>query len=400
MLNFLIEKNNEKDLYKVIRKEKMSIYQPQKIIKLKNIFVNSDCKEHNYFLLCSPLYNKAIIIDINNDFKNFELIQEIFDDKGLHNCVEFQYLNCNYLLNVNKDFTLWYYSEKGKRLECKIIEPKIKEDKRFRPILYIENRKLFIIENIKYLNESIEFYTFDEKNKEFNLIFIQKVIFKELKFNHNNLSDSYSNCCVIKEKYLLIGAKANFYRDGGIYIINLDNYKLIRYRGFFRSRAINCLLNIGNNMAVCTSKKETKKGLNNFIINNRINNIKSRKRNRKNILKKNNNNVFWNKDYKADGINIINQEQNFNNINTKINDEKKTIMSKFQLVLFELKEKDNGKVVLDIKKTLNGNYFWINCDKLISDSYIICSLKRDNSLIKVGNNDLTYFLNIKNSFNK
>jgi hypothetical protein len=183
MLNFLIEKNNEKDLYKVIRKEKMSIYQPQKIIKLKKIFVNSDCKEHNYFLLCSPLYNKAIIIDINNDFKNFELIQEIFDDKGLHNCVEFQYLNCNFLLNVNKDFTLWYYSEKGKRLECKIIEPKIKEDKRFRPIIYIENRKLFIIENIKYLNESIEFYTFDENNKEFNLIFIQKVIFKELKFN-------------------------------------------------------------------------------------------------------------------------------------------------------------------------------------------------------------------------
>ncbi len=410
MFNFLIEQNKEKELYKIIKKEKMNIYQPQKITKLKNLFLNNDEKEHNYFLLCSPLYNKAIIIDINNDFKNIELIQEICDDKGLHNCVEFQYSNYNYLLNVNKGFTLWHYNEKIKGLEYKIIEPKIKENKRFRPIIYIEKRKLFIIENIKYSNDSVEFYKIDEKNREFSLILIKQIIFKEEEFNHNHLSDSYNNCCVIKEKYLLIGAKSNFYRDGGIYIINLDNYKLIKYRGFFRSNVINCLLDAGDNMVVCSSKKETKKGVNNIIINNRINNsnnnnIKNKKtrkrnrnRNRKNRLKKKYNNAFWNKDNKTDNVNIINQEQNSNNINTQINNEKKQFKSKNQLVLFEIKEEDNGKVFLDIKKTLNGNYLWINCNKLISDSYIVCSKKRNNSIIKVDNEDLTYFLIIKNLF--
>jgi hypothetical protein len=237
-------------------------------------------------------------------------------------------------------------------LEYKIIEPKIKEDKRFRPLIYIEKKKLFIVENIKYSNESVEFYTIDENNKEFSLILIKKIMFKEEEFYHNHLSDSYNNCCVIQEKYLLIGAKANFYRDGGIYIINLDNYNLIKYRGFFRSSGINCLLNISNNIVICSSKKETKKGINNIIINNRNNNSnnniknkKTRKRNRKYRLrnKKKYNNTFWNKDYKINKINIINQEQNANNINNKINDETKKIKSKSRLFLFEIKEKHNEK---------------------------------------------------------
>ena len=169
-------------------------------------------------------------------------------------------------------------------------------------------------------------------------------------------------------------------------------------------------MDAGDNMVVCSSKKETKKGVNNIIINNRINNsnnnnIKNKKtrkrnrnRNRKNRLKKKYNNAFWNKDNKTDNVNIINQEQNSNNINTQINNEKKQFKSKNQLVLFEIKEEDNGKVFLDIKKTLNGNYLWINCNKLISDSYIVCSKKRNNSIIKVDNEDLTYFLIIKNLF--
>jgi len=404
MFSFLIEKNNEKELYKIIKKEKMNIYQPQKIKKLKNIFISNDFKEHNYFLLCSPNYNKAIIIDITNNFKNIELIQEININKGLHNCVEFKYSNCNYLLDANIDFTLWYYSEKINGLEYKTIEPKIKESKRFRPIKYLEKRKLFIVQNVKYPNESIEFYTIDEKNKELYLILIKKITIKEEKFiNHNFLSDSYNNSCVIKEKYLLIGAKANFYRDGGIYIINLDNFKLIKYRGFFRCKGINCLLNIGNNMAICSSKKETKKG----VINNNINNINKKKKKNRNKkytikMKDNINNAFRNKNYKSNNLNIINQEQNINN-NNNINIQKnvydiKKIMPKNQLVLFELNEKKNGEVVLDIKKNLNGNYFWINCDKLIMDSYIICSLKNNNSLIKVDNEDLIYFLIINCPF--
>ena len=359
MLNFLIEKNNEKELYKVIKKEKVKIFQPQKIKKLKNIFLNNDSKEHNYFLLCSPLYKKAIIIDITNNFNNIKLVQEISDKIILINCVEFQYSNSNYLLNVDKNFTLWYYSERIKGLEYKIIDPKIIGEKRFRPIIYLEKRKLFIVENIKSSDKSLEFYTIDDKNIEFSLILIKNIIFQEGKnFRHNNLSDSYNNCCIIKDKYLLIGAKSNFYRDGGIYIINLDNFKLIKYRKFYRSEEINCIIDIGHNMAVCSSKQEIKKGIhNNFI---------------------------------SDGIN------NSNNI--QIIDENKIHMPKYQLILFELKETDNEKIILDIKKTLNGNYFWIDCDKLISDSYIICSVKRNNSLIKVDNEDLTYFLIIKSPF--
>ena len=187
----------------------------------------------------------------------------------------------------------------------------------------------------------------------------------------------------------------------------MDNYKLIKYRGFLRSEGIKCLIYLGNNMAICSSKKETKKGANNnnIIINNYINNgynDKTRKKNnnRRNRLKKKNyqNNAFWNKDGN-NSKNFINQVQKDKyNIYNKINDDIKQLMAKIKLILFELKEKDNGKVELSIKKTLIGNYLWINCNKLLFDSYIICSFKNNNSLIKVDNEDLTYFLKIKSPF--
>ena len=450
LLNFDIDLKNrydEKELYKVITIKKLDIYQPEKINKLE-CFNNNNNKENNYFLLSSPIKDMAIIINVTSNFTFIETVQKINFDKGLITSVEFCYEDNYYLLFASKGFTLWYFDKKTQKLDYKKIEPKLLEkyepiikkninQNKYRELIYVENKKLFIVQII-YPKKSIEFYTIDANSKEFNLILMEKII---LEMDDNNLSNSYNNCCLVNDKFLLIGAKKNtrnIDNEGGIYIINIDKYQIIKYYKFSYCENINTLLKINNNLIVCSSELylSREKNENNIKIigmkkkRNRIQNkIKMKKKkilrdNKKygeNNINCNNNNINQNmkinkNDFKdnennkideniKNKINIINEDNN-NNIIINDNDKKNTINKskdkryRKELLLFKIEEKENGKIAINKINELFGEYYTIDCKKIICESFLICSNKGNNSVIKINENKLYHYFYIKSPFDE
>ena len=527
LLNFHMDLNI-KELYKVINKKCVDIYQPQKIVRLRCFNNNNKNEENNYFLLCSPNKHIALIINVTNNFQLIEKVQKIKFYKGLHSSVEFDYMNSCYLLNVGKEFTLWFYNGKTKILDYKEIIPKYKDnqdiikDKVYRPINFIESRSLFIVQIISPIN-SIEFYKIDKGNEQFNIILINKIILEKEKYI---FSKSYNNCCIVKDKYLLIGVKRNKnnHINGGIYIFNLDKFqsKFCIISDF--SHNIYSLLNIRNNIIICTSefnysnniKKNTinnernnkKRNINNKInyitikynnkkynkenINNKKNNnnknikLKDNIKNNNNLTKlniindnykenitnKNINNIYNNEDIYNSNCNIINNFKNINNIkdinnnsNSKIDknhiinnnnnnlinkknirfskscDDNNNYKHKFKqkayrrelillklnenendnlinkknirfskscgdnnnykhkfkqkayrrkLILLKLKENENEEIIINNEMELYGDYYTIDCNKVILDSFLLSSFRENNSVIKI-NEDLNLF---------
>ena len=449
LLNFDIDLKNryeEKELYKVITIKKLNIYQPQKIVKLE-CFNNNNNIENNYFLVSSPIKDTALIINITSNFTFIETVQEINFDKGLITSVEFCYQENYYLLYASKEFTLWYFDKEEQKLDYKKIEPKLLEkyepiikkymnQNKYREIIYVENKKLFIVQMF-YPQKSIEFYTIDIKSKEFNIMLMEKIILHEV---DNNFSNSYNNCCLINDKFLLIGAKKNtknIDNDGGIYIINIEKYQIIKYYKFSFCEDIITLLKINNNLIVCSSElylsreknknniKITGKRKERKRIQNKIKmekkkilreNISSNKNGENNINCNNNNinqNMKINKnDFKDNtnekikkNINIIN-EDNINNIiindndkNNPINKNKDKIYRK-ELLLFKIEEKENGKISINKINELFGEYYTINCKNIICKSFLICSNRGNNSVIKINENNLFHYFDIKSPFNE
>ena len=267
LFNFLIDlkkkkrkkKRDKNEIYKVIKTKKVDIFQPQTISRLEKAFDYNN-KNNNYFLLYSPMRDTAIIINVTSDYKSISLIQKINFTKGLISSILFNYFDQTFLLNPDKYFSLWYFNKKENIMEYKIIEPKYEKYKKIerdkfvhRPIIYIENRKLFIVQIISPF-KCIEFYEIDSENKEFNIKIIGRIILKE---EVNNFSNSFNNSCIIKDKFLLIGSrektKNNKKEEGGIFIINLDNIQLIKYIKITHCNVINSLLTIKDNIFVCTA---------------------------------------------------------------------------------------------------------------------------------------------------
>jgi hypothetical protein len=113
--------NNPEELLKVIKMKRVSFFHPQKIVKLKsfNSSFNKN-EENNYFLLCFPNHDMALIINVTKNFQSIITVQKIKICKGLHYSVEFNYDGYNYLLNIIKnEFFLWYYNEKTKIIKIK-----------------------------------------------------------------------------------------------------------------------------------------------------------------------------------------------------------------------------------------------------------------------------------------
>ena len=226
-----INKEKKKIKYEIIKKEIIAIIQPEKIIRLEKIFQTNQEEENNYFLISSALNNKAIIINITENYQKIDTIQRINFYKGLISAIEFQYNEDTFLFDSTKDINLWYLDKETNKLSNKKIKPKNEkldiDYNRKKTIIYVEKKKLFIIQTFTP-KIWIEFYLFDNKIKEFELVLMERIALKE---EENKLSDSYNNYCIIKDKYLLMGSKRNKKKnknDGGIYIINLDNFQLIQ----------------------------------------------------------------------------------------------------------------------------------------------------------------------------
>ena len=324
-INYSNDLNKESDeLFQIIKKQNVDLFQPQQIFRLNcfNNIINNE--KNNFFLLCSPNKHKALIILVTDNFQTIETYQKIIYHKGLYSSVEFHYYGLYYLLNVSKIFTLWYYEEKTKTLGHKEIFPKInqnvdkilKDDKKLdRPIIYIESRKIFILQIFNPII-SIQFYEIDTETNEFNLKLIKNIILG--KEENNEISNSYNNSCVFKDKYLIIGAKRNetIPKDGGIYIIDLDNFHFQMIHFIKNCQTINSLLNIGNNMIICSSKIYNSKSKNN---------IKKKQKKEKNNKDKNNdinkdkNNNNENKQYRKNSNIKDNKSKNINKGNKIIN---------------------------------------------------------------------------------
>ena len=342
----------------------------------------------------------ALIINVSNNFQLIEDVQKINIHKGFLFSVEFNYLNSYYLLDVTKGFNLWFYNEKTKLLEYKEIIPKSinneniinNKDKINRVLNYIESKSLFIIQNINLI-DSIEFYTIDKENSKFNLILINKIIFKNEEFKISRYCNNY---CIVKDKYLLIGSNGNINHSvGGIYIINLDTFKY-KYCKIDKCCIIYSLLYIRNNIIICTSdillsNYTTKKyGKNNKKINKKRNindkinyniikdNFKNNKENinDKKINDKNNiinnikcNNLTKNNNVKGNyKVNII--THNINNIHNNLNNNSNCN------IINNIDNCKNNNNIQDINKNSNiitdNNHIIIknNNDNLINDKNI------------------------------
>ena len=176
--------------------------------------------------------NTALIINVTKNFQSIKTVQTINVCKGIHYSVEFNYNGYYYLLSPFKNkFFLWFGNEQ-KALESKEIKPKtnIKGKTiitdiniKYRPILFNQSRKLFIV-HIYYPIRAIEFYKIESENKEFNLQLIGNITLEE---QENSPSSYRYNSCIVNDKYLLIGARRRSItkNNGGIYIINLDNFQ-------------------------------------------------------------------------------------------------------------------------------------------------------------------------------
>ena len=364
----LKEKKDENDLYQVINYKRIDIVKPQKIKRLKMNFNNLNKENNNYFLISSSLSNKAIIINITENFSSIITIQKINVYNGLISSLEFHYKGNNFLLDATKEISLWYFDEKLKILKDKIIEPKygkygklVSDYFYHRPIIYFEDKSMFIILTVNPI-KCVEFFIIDKQNKEFNLILIEKITIKDEEFY---LSSSFSNFCIIKKKYLLIGSRRKPTKNkkiGGIYIFNLNNFQFIQHFKMPRKCFINSLINVKENSFLYTTQEY-------FGIDKTKTNKKG------------------------------NPKENKNIINIKYQDNIKNYKMIKVLVSCELIEKENGEIILEEKGKLYGNFYSIDCESIISDSFLFCSHKDNNSAIKINEKGkLIHYFTIKSPF--
>ena len=208
--NKLNSNEGKKRPYEIIKIEKIDIFKPTRITKLKKLFKPK--KNNNFFIINSrnsSKWGQAVIINVienpDVDLKkryNIKIIQKIDDINGLFSSIEFYYKENTYLLNFYNNFYLWEYNSEINQIEKHIIENNIiNNDQIFNygPLMFEENKKLFIIQCFSpYF--IIEFYNLAEKNDEFSFQKIDKVIEFE---NEDNMP--------LKKIIIIVFIKAGIY---------------------------------------------------------------------------------------------------------------------------------------------------------------------------------------------
>ena len=155
--------------------------------------------------------------------------------------------------------------------------------------------------------------------------------------NQNIFSVSTNNCCIFENIYLIIGAQENINNKfGGFYIINLDKVQIIKYYEGRRCKILNCLMNYKENMFICSSIYHIKYHDHKFI-------------------------------------------------------RRKLVLYEFNII----KGEKNDELEIRKKSTCKGLFSLINSNSLISDNFIISSFTGQSSLIKIDENKIKYFAQIK-----
>ena len=356
------------EYYKIISFKDLGQVSPQKIMRLQK-YCHYKNESKNIFLVSFPsakssyeIIGEAKIIEISNNYKEFTILHNIKYYCGLINTIEIHFNDSYYYLNCTKGLILWDYDYDNNKFEYKEIVPKLinndikinndyKNYKNYKEIIYSEKRKLIIIQ-CYYPKQYIYFFTINDNNKNLNITFIKLITIEK---DEIYFSSEPWNSCLINDKYLLIGTKIS---------------KLV--------------FNNANNK------------------NNKINKNNKNKKNNKNIMlfKKRNKNkkitsgfyIIDLDDYENIKIEYINNSRNISCI-TKVRENificnvdftfKNDYTHKnYGLMSFEILEK-NGKIIINKKAIKNGDHKMINNRDMINDCFILCSLNKNNQMLKI-----------------
>ena len=335
---YLFHKHKNRKNQFIINYEKIDFKGGQRIYRLVNCY-NANDKINYYFLINSFIGHKSVIIKITANYQSIEIIETINFNKGLSFCNEIQYKNNYYLLiYCDGNFNLCYYDYKDKKLKYKPIEEKSEnnqlniindnyEKNSFKIINFIEKIELIVVQ-INSSEPSLNFYKLEEFNDNFYIVLNNKIKISE---GQNNFSWKVNNCCVIKNKYLIIGAhsiknnkngKRNY---GGFYVIDLEKekYDLNKYIYIKNSDYVKSIVNFENNIFIC-----------------------------------NNAYSFYSK-------------------------KQKIKIKGFELLSFRIIEGEKGEFqIKKIDKLKGGDYFSINCKGLLHNCFIISSgrIEKKNSI--------------------
>ena len=368
-------KNNENIIYNnenfklinLINSKKLGIGYPLKIMKLESKFLDYKTNQ-NIFLVSFPSsgngdYGIAEIIEISQDYNIISILNTFSCYKGLINAIEINLNDNYYLLNCTNGFSLWFYDSNKKEVKSEVIVPKLnsilkennndyKDFRTFKNAFFIKKKNLLIVQ-ITFPIQYIFFYTINNENNKFNIIFQSQI---KINYDEPYFSDNAFNSCIIEDKYLIIGTKIkknnniiknknldnpnniiiednNDIKDAGFYIINLENkniVKNIQMKYTNLCKCVNCIMPIRNNLFACT--------------------LEFSRRNEDPYFKK-----------------------------------------YYSLMTFKIYEEENGNIKIDEKGYKNGYYKNINSFQLINDYYIICSDDKTNSILKIMMNGNIFF---------
>ena len=338
--------NNSEDIFVPLNQKEFDATNPGKIMRLEGCF-NSYDKENNYFLIGSFFYDKAIIICVTHDYKKIEEVQTILN-KGLISSFEINIQNKYYLLqSKNNNFNLWYYDninnnkdnndsindEKG--LNCRIINTTIDTEK-FKATLINENNESIIKyrEIISYvINKNLlivhvyssEPYLLFYKIKQDENLNINLIGEIKPRKDQNKFSISHNNNIIIENKFLIIGAKSN------------DSNK---YGGFY-------IINI-DKIQISYYYQESKC-------------------------------LFFNSFLKYKS-NMFICSTTFRLIKT---------LNQYKLILYEFIIDKNGELKIKKVDSNKGKHLIIINSSIILDNFLITTVHRTNSLIKINNDRIS-----------
>ena len=192
---------------------------PLKIMRFEKCFNHKDYP--NIFLVSFPSSGLkkmgcVKIVGILDDFSKITILNTFDYEIGLINAIEIKLNDNYYLLNCTNGFTLWFYDSNKNEIKYKRIIPKEsnidnKDDNNdtyknfitYKKVFYIEKRNLLIAQ--VHLKSKILFYSINNENNEFNIIFQSQIDIDNETGNY--FSDYHLNSCIIQDKYLLIGTK-------------------------------------------------------------------------------------------------------------------------------------------------------------------------------------------------
>ena len=340
---------NLEEIFIQINQKEFDITNPGKIMRLEKCF-NPNDKEKNYFLIGSFYDDKSIIISVTHDYKKIEEVQSIIN-KGLISSMEIKIQNKYCLIqSKNNNFNLWYYENINNNKDNNNINNSINDEKglNYRIInTIIEKEEL----KTKITNENNEFiiryreiisYVISKNllivhifSSEPYLLFykinqdkkLNIILFDQIKprEDQNKFSISHNNFIIIENKFLIIGAKSN------------DSNK---YGGFY-------VINLDKIEISYYYQEPRCLFFNSFL--------------------KYQNNMFI--------CSTCFRTKNPHNL--------------YRLILYEFIIDKNEKMKIIKKYTKIGKYFKITNTSIISDSFLISSTHRTNSLVKINNDIIT-----------